>query len=88
MLTPVSSSPLVISLTVDATALNCPMPLLKLRQALHQLEAGQIVRLLATDPNSQQDILRYCEKSGQILHAADQTSHADKPCFVFDIEKI
>lgn len=50
---------------VDAQGLACPMPLLKLRQALHGLQIGESVRVLTTDPNSQQDIRRYCERSGK-----------------------
>lgn len=52
---------------VDARGLQCPLPLLKMRQALHQVSIGQCVSVLTTDPNSQTDIWRYCERSGQIL---------------------
>lgn len=52
---------------VDARGLSCPLPLLRLRKALHGLAIDQSVQLWATDPHSQQDIRRYCEKSGQLL---------------------
>lgn len=69
---------------VDAQGLVCPMPLLKLRQALHGLQIGESVRVLTTDPNSQQDIRRYCERSGQNLLATWQ----DAQTFGFDIQKM
>jgi len=34
---------------LDATGLECPMPLLKAKRALNAMEAGQQLRLLATD---------------------------------------
>lgn len=70
---------------VDARGLNCPLPLLRLRQALHQMQHGERVRVLASDPNSQTDIRRYCERSGQQLLAQWQAEN--QTYFGFDIEK-
>ncbi len=70
---------------VDARGLSCPLPLLRLRQALHQMPAGEQVRLLASDPNSQTDIRRYCERANQRLIAQWQSE--DQKFFGFDIEK-
>ncbi|XID74175.1 sulfurtransferase TusA family protein [Alkanindiges sp. WGS2144] len=49
---------------IDATGLHCPMPLLKLKQALHQLPPGTQILLIASDPNSQTDIQRFCQIAG------------------------
>ena len=38
--------------TVDATGLNCPLPILKARQAMDKLNPGDTLELLATDPGS------------------------------------
>lgn len=70
---------------VDARGLHCPLPLLRLRQALHLMQIGERVRLLASDPNSQTDIQRYCERAGQQLVAKWQAE--DQTYFGFDIEK-
>ena len=70
---------------VDARGLHCPLPLLRLRQALHQMTVGEQVRVLASDPNSQTDIRRYCERSGQQL--LNQWQAEDQTYFGFDIEK-
>jgi tRNA 2-thiouridine synthesizing protein A len=70
---------------VDARGLNCPLPLLRLRQALHQRAIGEQLRLLTTDPISQQDIRRYCELSGQILLAA--WTDPAQGFFGFDLQK-
>lgn len=52
---------------IDASGLACPLPLLKLKKALHQHPAGSIIVLLATDHNSQTDIRRFCEVAGHQL---------------------
>jgi tRNA 2-thiouridine synthesizing protein A len=44
---------------VDARNLPCPMPLLKLKQALKQAQAGQKIVLVATDKTSKRDIATY-----------------------------
>ncbi len=57
---------------IDASGLPCPMPLLKLKQALHKLSASQTVLLIATDPNSQTDILRFCQIAGHDVQLIKQ----------------
>ncbi len=46
---------------VDARNMTCPMPLLKLKQALNQMVSGDIVKLLATDPVSKRDIAAFAD---------------------------
>lgn len=58
-------------LIIDARGLPCPMPLLKLKQALHGLNAGNSVQLIASDPNSKTDILRFCQIAGHHIQFND-----------------
>ncbi|MGR8933259.1 MAG: sulfurtransferase TusA family protein [Gammaproteobacteria bacterium] len=51
-------------LEVDASGLHCPLPLLRLKKALTELQSGQIVRIVATDPAAHLDIGVYAEQSG------------------------
>jgi len=48
---------------LDARGLNCPLPLLKARQALHKLEAGKILIVVATDGGSQRDFNVFVDQS-------------------------
>ncbi len=48
---------------LDARGLNCPMPLLKAKQQLHHLDAGQLLFIQATDPGSWADFASYAELS-------------------------
>jgi tRNA 2-thiouridine synthesizing protein A len=41
---------------VDARGMRCPLPLLKLKQGLAQLEIGDQVEITATDAGSWRDI--------------------------------
>jgi tRNA 2-thiouridine synthesizing protein A len=52
---------------VDAIGLQCPLPLLKAKQALNQLSSGQLVRVLATDSGSVKDFRTYTHISGHNL---------------------
>lgn len=70
---------------IDTSGLHCPMPLLKLKMALRSVPAGGAIRLIATDPMSQQDIKRYCEIAGLSCQLQPQTGPDQ---FIFDIIKI
>jgi TusA-related sulfurtransferase len=70
---------------VDTSGLHCPMPLLKLKIALRDQTDGTSIRLISTDPTSQQDVQRYCEIAGLTC-----TQHMEDPAhskFVFNITK-
>lgn len=52
---------------VDATGLQCPLPLLKAKQALNTLSSGQLLRVLTTDSGSVRDFRTYTDISGHSL---------------------
>lgn len=52
---------------VDARGLLCPLPVLRLRKRLLGAQAGQVVRLLATDPAAAIDVPHFCAESGHEL---------------------
>ncbi len=56
-----------IDLELDLSGLQCPMPLLKTKQALNQMTSGQIIKVLATDPGSERDFKVFAEQSGNTL---------------------
>ncbi|TVZ38355.1 TusA-related sulfurtransferase [Alteromonadaceae bacterium 2753L.S.0a.02] len=57
------------NLEIDARGLACPMPLLKAKQGLSRLDAGQRLRLLATDPGSERDFKTFVKLSEHTLIA-------------------
>ena len=52
---------------LDASGLNCPMPLLKAKQALNALAAGALLRIISTDPGSVRDFEVFSRQSGHVL---------------------
>tara|TARA_R110002110_G_scaffold415765_2_gene655234 strand:- start:93374 stop:93607 length:234 start_codon:yes stop_codon:yes gene_type:complete len=59
---------------LDATGLQCPMPLLKAKRALNGLESGQQLRVLATDQGSVRDFRVFAEQAGHRLLSCDENS--------------
>ena len=60
-------------LTLDVKGLNCPLPLLRLKQLLPNTKTGDVVQLIATDPAAHLDIGVFIEKSSHemLLHERD-----------------
>ena len=54
-------------LEVDASGLNCPLPLLRLKKALLEVDSGDVVKIIATDPAAHLDIGVYVEQCGHQL---------------------
>jgi len=55
------------TVTVDARGLRCPLPVLRLAQALAQQPPGTAVRLLATDPAAHTDVAAFVRMRGLLL---------------------
>ena len=45
----------------------CPMPLLRAKLVLTELESGQLLQVDATDPYSVMDFEAFCDKTGHVL---------------------
>jgi len=45
----------------------CPIPIVKLRIELENLEKGDIVELIADDPSIEEDLPNWCKETGHIL---------------------
>jgi len=54
-------------LEVDASGLNCPLPLLRLKKGLMEVEAGNVIKIIATDPAAHLDIGVYTEQTGHVI---------------------
>ncbi|MFS0826175.1 sulfurtransferase TusA family protein [Pseudomonas phoenicis] len=52
---------------VDASGLNCPLPLLKAKMALNGLDSGALLKVIATDAGSQRDFHTFARLSGHAL---------------------
>ena len=68
---------------LDASGLNCPLPILRAKKAIAALDAGQTLRIIATDPGSVKDFEAFCKQTGNEL----KSSCEEDGKFVFMIHK-
>ena len=52
---------------LDARGLNCPIPILRTKKFLTTMEAGGILRIMATDPGSVKDFEAFAKQTGNEL---------------------
>jgi len=57
----------VETIELDVIGERCPMPLLKAKRALNAMDAGQYLRVLATDRGSVRDFEVFAQQSGNTL---------------------
>ncbi len=57
---------------LDARGLNCPLPILKAKKSLSDLEAGQLLTIIATDPGAQKDFEAFCKQTGNELLESEE----------------
>jgi len=59
---------------LDARGLNCPLPILRTKKALGELQSGQVLRVIATDPGSVKDFAAFCKQTGHELLSQSDAS--------------
>jgi tRNA 2-thiouridine synthesizing protein A len=69
---------------LDASGLNCPLPILRAKKTLNGMEAGQILHVIATDPGSVKDFDAFAKQTGNEL----MESKEDGGKFHFLIRKV
>ena len=52
---------------LDARGLNCPLPILKAKKALADMQSGQTLRVVATDAGSVRDFQAFAKQTGNEL---------------------
>ncbi|OWQ90856.1 hypothetical protein CDN99_11885 [Roseateles aquatilis] len=60
---------------LDTRGLNCPLPILKAKKALAEMESGQLLKVVATDPGSTRDFQAFARQTGNEL--VEQTTEGD-----------
>lgn len=68
---------------LDASGLNCPLPILRAKKSLAGLSAGQVLHIIATDPGSVKDFEAFAKQTGNEL----QESREEGGKFYFLIKK-
>ncbi|OAH59703.1 MULTISPECIES: sulfurtransferase TusA family protein [Bacillaceae] len=68
---------------LDAKGLACPMPIVKTKKAMNQLEAGQILEVQTTDKGAKSDLTAWAKSMGHTL----LNSKEEEDVFTFYIQK-
>ena len=61
---------------IDTRGLNCPLPILKAKKALSDMQSGQLLKVVATDAGSVRDFQAFARQTGNDL--VDQTNLGDE----------
>lgn len=56
-----------IDKAIDTRGLNCPLPILKAKKALAELQSGQVLQVVSTDPGSLRDFQAFAKQTGHTL---------------------
>ncbi|SDH21757.1 sulfurtransferase TusA family protein [Roseospirillum parvum] len=70
-------------ITLDVKGLNCPLPILKAKKAIKDLDTGQVLEVVATDPGSVKDFEAFCRQTGNELVSSSQ----DGDVYTFQLRK-
>jgi tRNA 2-thiouridine synthesizing protein A len=52
---------------LDASGLNCPLPILRAKKTLNAMDSGQVLHVVATDPGSVKDFDAFAKQTGNEL---------------------
>jgi TusA-related sulfurtransferase len=58
--------------TMDLKGLPCPMPVVKVSKGIKEIELGQVIEALTTDPGSLTDFPAWARTSGNEILKTDQ----------------
>lgn len=61
------SDAVLVDAELDASGLNCPLPLLKAKLELNRLASGAVLKVTATDAGSQRDFRTFASLAGHTL---------------------
>jgi tRNA 2-thiouridine synthesizing protein A len=74
----------VADLELDARGLNCPLPILRAKKALNNMNSGQILHVVATDAGSIKDFEAFARQTGNELIEANEVDGE----FMFLVKKL
>lgn len=57
---------------LDVKGLNCPLPILRTKKALADMQSGQTLRVMATDPGSVKDFQAFARQTGNEMLSSGQ----------------
>ncbi|OGK86288.1 MAG: hypothetical protein A2050_03930 [Candidatus Rokubacteria bacterium GWA2_73_35] len=75
--------PVMADRKIDCVGLFCPVPILRVRDALRHMQPGQVLEMVSDDPAAPADMQSWAARSGHELVASDRHG----PVFRFVVRK-
>lgn len=72
------SEDFTVSKVMDLKGLACPMPVVKVSKGIKEVEMGQVIEAITTDPGSLTDFPAWARTSGNEIVKTDQESDVIK----------
>lgn len=69
---------------LDTSGLNCPMPILRAKKALKELQPGEVLKVTSTDPGSVKDFEAFAKQTGNEL--LESSTEGDS--FIYRLRKV
>ena len=65
---------MTIDREIDTRGLNCPLPILRTKKALSDMQSGQVLKIVATDPGAVKDFAAFAKQTGNQLLSSTETN--------------
>ncbi|HHW94555.1 MAG TPA: FAD-dependent oxidoreductase [Mogibacterium sp.] len=56
-----------VSIRVNCSGMQCPGPILKVFESINNMEEGEVLEVIASDPGFAKDIVAWCKRTGNTL---------------------
>ncbi len=77
------SETLTADQTLDCSGMLCPMPIIKTSKAIKQIEVGQILKMISTDPGAPPDMDAWTKNTGHEM----LDSHQEGDLYIFHFRR-
>jgi TusA-related sulfurtransferase len=64
---------------LDTSGMLCPIPVIKASQSIKQIEVGQVLKMIATDPGAVPDMAAWSRQTGHEM----LESHQEDDIYIF-----
>ena len=70
--------------TLDCSGMLCPLPVIKTSKTIKEMQVGQVLKMIATDPGAPADMEAWSRQTGNEL----LDSHQEDSKFVFYLKRV
>ena len=58
---------------LDTRGLSCPLPILRTKKTLSEMQSGQVLKIVATDPGAVKDFAAFAKQTGNQLLSSTES---------------